>query len=126
MLLRRPYWKGILAVLAYFALLWFISAPRNSVDFAVCVSCAIGFFFLSDCYREFVFPAVLRVMRWGLFVPMAFFFAIACGLGVDFAGRHFGVPLTLIRPIQFMVALATVGALSAMISNKLRRQEQSS
>ena len=122
-LLRRPS-KGVLVVLFCFALICLISAPRSSLDFAVCALCTIGYIFLFDCYREFVYPAALRFLHWSLFYPLAFLFSLGCAFGVDYAGKYFGIAVTFTRPVEFMVLVAAAGAIGSMISKRLRHNEQ--
>jgi len=122
-LLHRPYWKGVLAVLICFALICLVSEPRNSLEYGVCVLCTLGYIFLFDCYREFLYPAALRFLHWSLFYPVAFLFALACAYGVEDAGKHFGIAVTFMRPVRFMVLAAAAGAIGSMISKRLRHHE---
>lgn len=123
-LMRRPYRNGILTVLICFILICLISAPHSPLEFAVCAICTLGYVFLFDCFREFVYPAALRFLNWSLFFALAFLFALACFLAVDYAGKHFGIALTFTRPVQFMIIAAAGGAIGSMIVKRSKHNEK--
>jgi hypothetical protein len=119
-LLHRPFRLGGIVALFCFACFCFVSAPRSPLDFVACAICTVGYMFLFDFYQKIAYPKVLRFLHWGLFIPSAFLFAMACGFGAAWLGQRFHIPLTLMHPVQFMVTISAGGAIGSVIGGKIK------
>lgn len=120
-LFRRPLWKGIVRLVIYFYILRLVAASHRLSDYALCGVCSAGYFFLYDCYREFVYPAALRFLHWVIFFPVAFAFSLGSGLAVEALARALDIPPHHCRPVIFMLVIAGVGALGCFISKAARQ-----
>jgi len=120
---RQSRWQNVGILLTGFVVFCWFSEAHNLFGYALSAACSVGWVFLMDCYREFIFPPALRVLRWPIFFPLAFAFALGSTMALQALARHFDISKTQSSPVVFMFLIAATGALSSM-SKALRERKQ--